>query len=527
MSGDEERVGVLFVHGIGEQKTFEHLEGETRNLIRALRAVPCVRQVSVDIRTAGVAARLGTQETWSVQDCAPVTLVIEKEHGSRLLIDLHEVWWADLDERASFWGQLRFWLWGLSQWAERAGLRQSLHPSDKLPKAPFQHSGFRVRAQLFLVGVVFFLSFAVLMLMRLLKIRFFPQPEILANYLGDVKLMVQQERESSGPLDEGDVPPRVSIRRRIIRKLLDMERQEYDRWYILAHSLGSVVAENGLVETGRCLPNYLDRKRLAAARSRLIVKAPNTKGTMLPPRPVWLNGGEEVDRSKLFAKLRGVLTYGCPLDKFATLWPWIVPVNQEAVFTDCRWVNIYDETDPVSGNLDCFGNPGDRKTALSGETSLVPENVAVNASPVLLLSHIRYLAFKLGDPSRPVNHVAQWIVGGDTSGLIAELRKTTGVENPDKPRRSRLALRYGQWVLVQILLAVGVGWIISYLLSATAGIGQETAAASSWATFFDRLAGGPTSLPDVVWLWFVGTAVAVVAVLVAGVANWMWPRPKD
>ena len=35
----------------------------------------------------------------------------------------------------------------------------------------------------------------------------------------------------------------------------------YCRWYILAHSLGSVAAWNGLMETEHCLPNYLDEAR--------------------------------------------------------------------------------------------------------------------------------------------------------------------------------------------------------------------------------------------------------------------------
>ena len=33
-----EKVAVLLVHGIGEQKRFEHLEGETRKIVAAILA---------------------------------------------------------------------------------------------------------------------------------------------------------------------------------------------------------------------------------------------------------------------------------------------------------------------------------------------------------------------------------------------------------------------------------------------------------------------------------------------------------
>lgn len=38
-----ERIGVILVHGIGEQRRFEHLSGEVRNLIAVLKANPNVR----------------------------------------------------------------------------------------------------------------------------------------------------------------------------------------------------------------------------------------------------------------------------------------------------------------------------------------------------------------------------------------------------------------------------------------------------------------------------------------------------
>ena len=61
-------------------------------------------------------------------------------------------------------------------------------------------------------------------------------------------------------MDGPDEPPRAAIRRRMIRVMIDVAKADYDRWYILAHSLGTVVAWNGLMEIQQALPNYLDRK---------------------------------------------------------------------------------------------------------------------------------------------------------------------------------------------------------------------------------------------------------------------------
>jgi hypothetical protein len=81
------------------------------------------------------------------------------------------------------------------------------------------------------------------------------------NYLSGVKLYSQDMRAGGSPMDGPDEPPRAAIRRRMVRTMVDVAAAGYDRWYILAHSLGSIVAWNGVMETERALPNYLDRER--------------------------------------------------------------------------------------------------------------------------------------------------------------------------------------------------------------------------------------------------------------------------
>ena len=84
--------------------------------------------------------------------------------------------------------------------------------------------------------------------------------DVLVQYLGDIKLYQQQKREGKQLLVDLDQPPRVSIRRRMIKGLVEMSLRDYDRWYVLSHSLGTIVAFNGLMETEEALPNYLDQE---------------------------------------------------------------------------------------------------------------------------------------------------------------------------------------------------------------------------------------------------------------------------
>jgi len=75
-----------------------------------------------------------------------------------------------------------------------------------------------------------------------------------------VKLYQDRKQEGQGAITDINGPRRVAIRRRMIATLIDVYNAPYDRWYVLGHSLGTVVAWNGLMETAHCLPNYLSKR---------------------------------------------------------------------------------------------------------------------------------------------------------------------------------------------------------------------------------------------------------------------------
>ena len=478
------KIGVLLVHGVGEQRRFEHLEGEVREVVRALRELPGVEAVSVATRTSADAAYLSEQVLWRADDGAPVQVQVRRANAGPLVLEFREVWWADIDERSSLFSQVRFWLWGLAQWAV-VGSRTSRQLTDfstmKLPGPPSGKRGLAewlsIRGKLFLIAIFFCLVLLTLSLINFVLTKFLkgrlPGPDIIASYVGDVKLLLQERREGHGPIYDLGLPPRASVRRRIVKGLVEMALTGYDRWYVAAHSLGTVVALNGLMETELALPNYLDEatwlrckeaqlpdaKGVAGPLGRLDVKEGAKGKIMMPRRPVWLEDHGTIDRTRLFGGLRGLLTYGSPLDKFSAMWPQIVALNPQPAFAeDFEWINVFDETDPVSGPLDDYGEP--QPPDGSGAIQAAPKNFAFSAYPWLLLSHLKYLAFKSADRSRLVDRLAAWLVVGDR--FPAPDAKAVGWQ-ADNLRWGRYLGHFVQWACAFAFLSWLLGWVLSKL----------------------------------------------------------------
>jgi hypothetical protein len=132
----KERIGVLFVHGIGDQRTYEHLENEAHQIVRALKepagqilGLSGRSDFGVRVRTSRDAPLHAEQGLWLGEKRAPVCVDLHDHHGApeRLIeIDFHEVWWADLNEPVNLGYHARFWSCGLGQWKVKRYTRTSL-----------------------------------------------------------------------------------------------------------------------------------------------------------------------------------------------------------------------------------------------------------------------------------------------------------------------------------------------------------------------------------------------------------------
>lgn len=502
------RIGILLIHGVGEQRRFEHLETETRHLVRALERLADENRVTVTTRTTHDNAYLAEQVMWQADEHAPVELRFV-QGGEQVSIEIREVWWADLDERNTLWSQVKFWAWGLAQW--RVKVRKE-ELTDKL-STPTQPDLWVPRTQLFGLAYVFALVLVTLSLFNFVLSRLFkgkiPGPQIISSYVGDVKLIVQGEYEGTATLANFRATPRAAIRRRAVQGVVDMALADYDRWYIAAHSLGTVVAQNVLNETAACLPNYLSQPQYEKCLTHLVSGLDGTElgpiagsqagvdasaKKMRPPRPPWLLADQVVFRERLYARLRGVLTYGSPLDKFATLWPDIVGYNAQRPFQDTfEWINVYDETDTISGKLDLL-------------CDTEPRNHSFSSGSVLLLSHVRYLVF--GESGRLVERFADWVSSGSDFSALQDSASAHlwGGSDPRGARRWSAAL---QWVVLVLVLTPLAGLVVRLSLAMT-----------PWM----KLPEMQWDMATVIELYAFGALPALGAVLVAGLIHEMLRR---
>ena len=225
-------------------------------------------QIRVEIKTSSDSSYAASHQTWS-GDGVPVKVFVKDPLGAITELNFHEVWWADLGEPTTIKTVLNFWFWGLSLWTNQGYFKNLLideNPNKtRLPKKdgrPVSRVDLKGRFELFGISLVAILIMPVLAAFnRVLGIIDVKLPlDIVSQYLSRVKIFQQSSRISSSPLASLNEPPRFSIRRRMIQCLVDVATRDYDRWYLFAHSQGSVLAFNGLMEIDQVLPKYLDEE---------------------------------------------------------------------------------------------------------------------------------------------------------------------------------------------------------------------------------------------------------------------------
>ena len=532
-----ESIGIIVVHGIGEQRRFEHLDWQGRDIIRAIKEQPGV-EITVEIAASPAANFHAEQDTWDGGPSGPVQVFVRTNGQFTHCLHFHEVWWADVNERYSLAKQLRFWLWGLAVWSYPTGTGAKLHGTDAVtsPNVPGQRvilNRLWQRTRLFMVGVFFLVAafpigIGLLLIQRLLNLK---TPDLLktaTNYVSGVKLFNQRSRFGPGfcfrpPnedfLDTLDEPPRVSVRRRIVRTIAVVAQADYDCWYIVAHSQGTVPALNGLMETPYAWPGYFDEatwRTFCAAGLGGPGNVPAVVGATMPQRPVWARPNEVAYRGRIFQRFRGLLTLGSPIEKFATIWPARVPIARIPAFRENTvWINVFDPLDPVSGVMNGYdGHP----TAVCP----TPKNVGYAASLVLLLAHLRYVTWS--GTGCLADAVAKWLLTGNPDSI-----RTDGdhcFEPGSRQAKRRTAVAWAWWLAVFVVLGIAGGRTVRAVLSRPIAsslcdcpplaaspltIGAKIVAAWHW--FW------PSNLPcyvlGVVTFAFVGT------LLVGGLSHWL------
>ena len=489
-SSNVRRVGLLVAHGIGEQKRFETASALARSLAGTLTTRDKAPKFSlIDRSGARTTGELACPSPDPAD--APYEIVVAGAGGAQTHIHIHEVWWSDIGDSDSFWDQVQFWIWALGQWAAR--IVRVTHDASGAsntnllmvgPKFPDQGSTedyapplwrFRVSFQLFLWGVAAFLTFFSWNVVKQVLSWISPyigSSSLITQYVGHVRTYTQDQPVGGGSLMDVGKPWRATIRRRMIAELVAMSERGYDSWYLLAHSQGSVLAFNAIHETEWCLPNYLlprqvERLRKTALWTRTpYLPDPSVKprlDRMMPRRPLWLADDEGIARREVFARFGGLLTYGSPLNKFATLWPRIVCLNkQRDVFPEgAAWVNLWDACDPIGASLTAFSDPEFAWPAGG------PQNVHVRANPLFLYSHICYLKPAAANARCDTTALLDVIL--PEPGNVADLREAfVSLPGALDAQSGRQWLARLQFMALEIALALGAG-LLAYMAKGLVG----------------------------------------------------------
>src|SRR5436190_16635019 len=260
----KDRIGLLFVHGIGEQERWDHLRSSVHELAELMLQTEDHPRVNVVDRTDNWPHPAGEQDP---QGVAPITLTVSTAERD-IVYECHEVWWADLGARAGIGDAVTFWLWGLGQWAapiyrdmDAAALPKHLvsglnKPTSLYVTLPESVAGNRVaeplaRLQLVLAGLAAAFGACSWSLAKRLFSALLgqaPSPTLIVSYVGDVRTYESRAAPGDSALSDPGRPRRVGIRRRMVSEMVALGTGDYDGWYVVSHSLGTVLAYNGLTE---------------------------------------------------------------------------------------------------------------------------------------------------------------------------------------------------------------------------------------------------------------------------------------
>ncbi len=418
-------LGVLLVHGMGEQKPGAHVEKVVRSLIASWGTDYEVRDVCQEPerpRPADPAAgqkgdRDGT-EARAAEGGRRIVVRVQVGGNQNETVDLHfhEVWWADLGVRTGlrYWGRFLWWVVRAPflRFRARTGrfdnrLWRNRARNGGLVELESPRSGMRRLPQFFVLGC--FSSLAILVaftwgLLRRLLRGFAPSPVVLLESFGDVQIYTEGARADTGSGPDMGLPSRVPISRRMVQKMVSMAERDYDQWYVMAHSLGSVVAFNGLMEPDYVLPNYLEEGHWDQLDPRFKTqREDDDTENMWPRRPDWLEPTDALSREELFRDLGGFVTYGSPLHVFVDLWPHMVMLNKNDVFAKgFRWLNVCSPFDPISGALRAI-----RGNEAAAKAKLRPEVFRFSGNRWAFIAHGAYL--KARSARRDVGHyLGKW-----------------------------------------------------------------------------------------------------------------------
>lgn len=382
-------IGIVLVHGMGNQKRYEFLKDFATRFEEALRQEssepkPEVLIDKVELYRTPKRTRESSELFGFFGD-------IPMDHGQRRhlfrpvqivhksnVIRLYEAYWADEDLTFSWYEKISYNIWLLTVvWNPIFNWFSDRYTRPPMPfLRVFWDTLLTLVAGSFLqlVEVVAVLFSFVLGRFELFR-RF---GEMIYEYAGDVKLYVSMREFFYHQTKKEVIQARFD--EAMVKAYL-----ENDELHVVAHSLGSVIAFDGLSKH-KVHPSKMAPELLRYLRD----DAPG----------LVQGGGKEVEPIDIGAKLKTLITIGSPLDKFYFFWPsrreellqgkfilrlegaaggsqkWVAVEEESELKPEFKWFNVYDLVDPVGAKLDFYGEaPAKKKKGWQLLGFPVPENI--------------------------------------------------------------------------------------------------------------------------------------------------------
>lgn len=440
-TNNEINIGILVVHGIGDQKQFDCLRGTAQSIVNSLKSEidSGYVEVSVDINRATTGTFQSPHPAWQDGEKASINIRIKPNGRYSKIYNLHlrEVLWADLDRPQNISKFIKFWFWGLSLWAippQDSNLPILNDPDKNLKDLSWDEdsedrnlkknlSRRLARLEYSLIGLFLIVCQPILFVVKtIFRLADWDIPlTIIADYVGKLRLYQTAANSGKDLIEDIGNPPRFSIQRRMINALARMAISDYDRWYVWSHSLGSIVAYNAFSMPEATLSHYITEQMweeitafdLVHANSEQLLHDinDNDKRRPRPYRPVWQQ--QRISKKTLFSKCEGLLTYGSPFWRIADLWPDLVKRNIKADFQpNFNWYNVIDPSDPVATRIaELFpNNPEQQQDDKSLKTlqSLHPQDIFYRTPKPFLLAHTSYLSSSQKNKNSLINQLYLW-----------------------------------------------------------------------------------------------------------------------
>lgn len=337
------KIAILVIHGIGQQKPFQTLDEFVRPFIKSyekfIRAKGPDPQVTKD-------HLLKKFPKW-IESCISISCDVPGNPG----VDMYEYYWAHMTQQKIKESEVKSWIQDVAKGAERFYRREARRFDEKEKNdelfsrdGEFRHIKYLVK----MLRLGHFLG----RLYHIAKILGKVKPIYISNvvnqilraplvdYLGDVTLYCCADKKTQY----------FEVRRRILEGAVEMtkhllENEEYSEIILVGHSLGSVVGYDTL--------DRLNKEMNVNPHLR-----------------------------QYASKIKGVVTFGSPLDKIAFFFDEHINPKRHKVryaivsqlhgfkrvnidsetlknnirqyFQDVKWLNFWSKTDPISGHLDVY-----------------------------------------------------------------------------------------------------------------------------------------------------------------------------